>query len=103
MSAARGHQGEAPPRSLRDGGPAGFGGPTGLRRLYVDGGVTLQGFLGAGLIDRLIPTWIPVLPGEGIPLFGSLGVRVPLRLAGVDHASDGFVQTRHEVGTPQAP
>src|SRR5206468_7367612 len=36
---------------------------------YVDGGITVQGFLRAGLIQRLIITRVPVLIGEGIPWF----------------------------------
>ena len=44
----------------------------GYRHLYIDGGVTIQGFLRAGLIDRMTITRIPVLLGSGIPLFGEL-------------------------------
>src|SRR5207302_8004404 len=45
---------------------------TGAHHLYVDGGITIQGFLRAGLIQRLIITRVPVLIGSGVPLFGSL-------------------------------
>ena len=45
---------------------------SGAHHLYVDGGVTIQGFLRAGLIQRLIITRVPVLIGEGVPLFGTL-------------------------------
>ena len=44
----------------------------GFTHLYVDGGVTVQRFLRAGLVTRLIVTHVPVLIGEGIPLFGPL-------------------------------
>src|SRR4051812_31133257 len=47
-------------------------GERGARSLYVDGGVTIQRFLDAGLIHRLILTRIPVLLGDGLPLFGPL-------------------------------
>src|SRR4051812_31764538 len=50
----------------------------GARHAYVDGGITVQRFLRAGLIDRLIVTRVPVLIGEGIPLFGSLAGDVRL-------------------------
>ncbi len=44
----------------------------GLRQLYIDGGLTIQSFLAAGLIDDLTITTIPVLIGEGKRLFGQL-------------------------------
>ena len=43
----------------------------GLQNLYIDGGETIQAFLRAGEIHRLIVTRIPVLLGEGISLFGN--------------------------------
>lgn len=48
-------------------------GHDGHQRCYVDGGKTIQRFLRGDLIDRLIVTKIPVLLGEGIPLFGPTG------------------------------
>jgi dihydrofolate reductase len=43
----------------------------GIGHIYVDGGITIQRFLQAGLIQRLIITRVPVLIGTGIPLFGA--------------------------------
>jgi dihydrofolate reductase len=40
--------------------------------MYIDGGVTIQGFLKQELIDELVITRVPILLGEGIPLFGGL-------------------------------
>ena len=37
----------------------------GIRHIYVDGGITIQRFLQAGLIQRLIITRVPVLIGSG--------------------------------------
>lgn len=44
----------------------------GFKNLYIDGGVTIQNFLKADLIDEMVITTIPVLLGGGIPLFSRL-------------------------------
>jgi len=43
-----------------------------FQHLYIDGGVTIQQFLRAGLINRIVVTRVAVLVGTGIPLFGTL-------------------------------
>ncbi len=48
----------------------------GHQNLYIDGGVTIQNFLEADLIDEMIITRVPVLLGDGIPLFGKLSQRL---------------------------
>jgi dihydrofolate reductase len=70
----------------------------GKRHLYVDGGQTIQRFLRAGLITELTITRIPLLLGRGIPLFGELGVEIPLRLIAATPSENGFVQVRYAVG-----
>jgi len=70
---------------------------SGAHHLYVDGGVTIQEFLRAGLIDRMIITRVPVLIGEGIPLFGTLPHDVQLRHLATRHYPSGLVQTEYEV------
>src|SRR5436309_12226461 len=71
----------------------------GLQHLYVDGGVTIQGFLRAGLIQRLIITRVPVLIGEGVPLFGSLPRDIRLRHVATRHYPSGLVQSEYHVTT----
>ena len=44
----------------------------GFHQLYIDGGQLIQSFLGEDLIDEMIITIIPILLGEGIPLFTTL-------------------------------
>jgi len=44
----------------------------GYNILFIDGGKTIQGFLKLDLIDEIILTKIPIILGEGIPLFGKL-------------------------------
>lgn len=67
----------------------------GLFRLYIDGGVTIQRFLRAGLIDRLIITRLPVLIGQGIPLFGALEKDMPLKLVESRAFPGGLVQSEY--------
>ncbi|MFW9889097.1 MAG: dihydrofolate reductase family protein [Candidatus Thorarchaeota archaeon] len=51
----------------------------GHQDLYIDGGITIQGFLEEDLIDEMIVTRVPVLLGNGIPLFGKLSKRLHFR------------------------
>jgi dihydrofolate reductase len=68
----------------------------GIRHVYVDGGITIQRFLEAGLIQRLIITRIPVILGSGIPLFGPVGRDITLRhVATREYPS--FVQSEYVV------
>lgn len=67
----------------------------GARGVYVDGGVTIQGFLRAGLLDELTVTRIPVLLGAGRPLFGVLDADVPLRHVRTAAFPSGFVQSSY--------
>lgn len=72
---------------------------SGAHHLYVDGGITIQRFLRAGVIQRLIITRVPVLIGEGIPLFGSLPQDIPLRHVTTRHYPSGLVQSEYQVGS----
>jgi dihydrofolate reductase len=70
---------------------------SGAHHLYVDGGITIQRFLGAGLIQRLIITRVPVLIGEGIPLFSTLPRDIRLRHVATQHYPSGLVKTEYHV------
>jgi len=69
----------------------------GIGHVYVDGGLTIQRFLRAGLIQRLIITRVPVLIGDGIPLFGSLPHDVRLHHIATRYYASGLVQSEYEV------
>jgi dihydrofolate reductase len=69
----------------------------GMRHAYVDGGITIQGFLQAGLIQRLIITRIPVLLGAGIPLFGPTQGDIVLRHISTRQYASGLVQSEYVV------
>jgi dihydrofolate reductase len=69
----------------------------GIRHVYVDGGVTIQGFLDAGLVQHLIITRVPVLIGTGIPLFGPVARDISLKHVATRHYPSGLVQSEYEV------
>jgi dihydrofolate reductase len=70
---------------------------SGVQHVYVDGGITVQGFLREGLVDRMIITRVPVLIGQGIPLFGALPRDVRLRQVATQAYASGLVKTEYEV------
>lgn len=69
----------------------------GARHLYIDGGKTIQRFLDAGLIQQLIITRVPILIGNGIPLFGPLKRDILLRHIKTREFASGLVQSKYEV------
>jgi dihydrofolate reductase len=71
----------------------------GVRHVYVDGGITIQRFLAAGLIQHLTITHIPVLLGGGIPLFGELDADIRLHPIATRQYASGLVQSKYEVAT----
>lgn len=70
---------------------------SGAHHLYVDGGITIQGFLRAGLVQRLIITRVPVLIGDGVPLFGTLPRDIRLLHIATRHYQGGLVQSEYHV------
>ena len=59
--------------------------------------MTIQGFLRAGAIQRLIITRVPVVIGEGVPLFGTLPRDIRLDHVATRHYPSGLVQTEYLV------
>jgi dihydrofolate reductase len=70
---------------------------SGTRKIYIDGGRTIQRFLQAGLISEMIITTVPVLIGSGIRLFGALDEDVALEHVETTVYGDGLVQSRYRV------
>src|SRR5256885_8481717 len=71
----------------------------GFKHAYVDGGITIQRFLQAGLVDRMTVTRVPVLIGQGISLFGPLPHDVHLGHIATLSYKGGLVQSRYSVGS----
>jgi dihydrofolate reductase len=69
----------------------------GIQHVYVDGGITIQRFLQAGLIQRLLITRVPVLIGDGIPLFGAIQRDIVLKHIATRQYASGLVQSEYLV------
>ncbi|MGH9496953.1 MAG: dihydrofolate reductase family protein [Candidatus Sulfotelmatobacter sp.] len=70
---------------------------SGVQHAYLDGGITIQRFLNAGLVDRLTITRVPVLIGEGVPLFGALPRDLKLCHIATTAYPSGLVKSEYEV------
>lgn len=79
----------------------------GMEHLYIDGGVTIQGFLQAGLIQHFIITRIPVLLGTGVPLFGPVSSDIQFKHVSTRSYPSGMVQSEYvaaaKAGAPLVP
>lgn len=74
----------------------------GIGRVYVDGGATIRAWLRAGLVDRMTISTVPVLIGEGIPLFGGTTPDIALELERSEVFPGGMVQLTYVVrGDPR--
>jgi len=69
----------------------------GYRHVYVDGGITIQRFLRAGLIQKLVVTRVPVLIGIGIPLFGAVERDILLEHLATRQYPSGLVTSEYRV------
>ncbi|MEM9093276.1 MAG: dihydrofolate reductase family protein [Cyanobacteria bacterium P01_F01_bin.53] len=69
----------------------------GINHIYLDGGTTIQRFLSAGLVDELLITVIPILLGDGKPLFGQLPRDTALTCLNTKRFEFGFVQMHYRV------
>lgn len=67
----------------------------GYARVYVDGGQTARAFIEAGLIHEITLSYVPVLIGQGVPLFGTLPADVSLEHIQTDVLNGGMVQTKY--------
>jgi len=72
-----------------------------FRAIWVVGGGAVSGAcLRHGLADEVRYSILPILIGDGIPFFDSLGSDVPLHLAEVKGYKSGMVALRYEVRAP---
>lgn len=70
---------------------------SGVRHAYIDGGETIRRFLRAGLVHRLVLTRVPILIGQGVPLFGPLDRDIRLQHVKTNAFASGLVQSEYTV------
>ena len=74
----------------------------GERNLWVVGGGNVASqFADAGLLDELIVTVVPVVLGEGKPLFDRRLPGGPMQLTGTRIFDSGMVELRYEIQRPR--
>lgn len=69
----------------------------GLQNFYIDGGRVIQSFLKESLIDELIVTTIPILLGDGIPLFGTMEQQTKLTHVKTTIYNDSLVKSHYKI------
>ena len=78
----------------------------GERNLWVVGGGNVASqFADAGLLDELLVTVVPVVLGEGKPLFDRRPPGGPMQLTGTRVFDSGMVELRYEINArrPRGP
>ncbi|KTC64958.1 dihydrofolate reductase (plasmid) [Legionella adelaidensis] len=68
-----------------------------FQHIYIDGGITIQQFLHAGLINEVTLTLIPILIGTGKRLFGDLDQDIELNHIATTSYLGGFVQIKYQI------
>ncbi len=68
----------------------------GFSSIYVDGGKVIQSFLKEDLIDDLIISKVPVLIGNGIPLFDFLSADLQFKHIKTEVQSNGLVRSYYK-------
>ena len=69
----------------------------GVKKVYIDGGRTIQSFINADLINELIISRIPILIGQGTPLFGQLAHDIKLCHVETRSFDNGIVQSKYTI------
>ncbi|MEL6381226.1 MAG: dihydrofolate reductase family protein, partial [Cyanobacteria bacterium J06626_18] len=67
----------------------------GHHNLYIDGGRTIQSFLEEDLIDEMIITRVPILLGNGFPLFGRLEQSLRFKHKKTDIYNNGLIKSHY--------
>lgn len=67
----------------------------GFKNLYIDGGQTIHSFLKEDLIDEIIITKVPILLGDGIPLFHKLDKQLKFKHVKTEIYNNNLVKSHY--------
>lgn len=71
----------------------------GIKHIWIDGGVTISQFLSLKLVDTMTLSIIPIILGDGIPLFNVVNKEIPCHLISSQSYPSGLVQLKYEIGS----
>lgn len=69
----------------------------GYKHAYIDGGTTIQAFINLQLINELTITKVPILLGDGIPLFGKNDSVINLEEGEAIAFPNDFIQIKYKL------
>lgn len=69
----------------------------GIKHAWIDGGATISQFLDLQMVDSMTLSIIPVILGNGIPLFNVIGKELPCSLVSSQSYPSGLVQIIYEI------
>ena len=69
----------------------------GIKKVYIDGGKLIQNAVELGLLNEITVTTIPIILGDGIPLFGLSGRQTKLKLEKSEVLLNQLVKTKYNV------
>jgi dihydrofolate reductase len=68
----------------------------GIKHVWIDGGMTISQFLNLKMVDCMTLSVIPVILGDGMPLFNAISKEISCRLVSSDSYPSGLVQLKYE-------
>ncbi|MDX8381170.1 MAG: dihydrofolate reductase family protein [Ghiorsea sp.] len=71
-----------------------------FKHAYIDGGTTITFFLNLRRINEITITQVPIILGEGIPLFGKIFESIKLDNARATVYANDFIHTKYRVCSP---
>ena len=69
----------------------------GWKAAYVDGGKLVQSFVRDGLVSDITLTRVPILIGDGLPLFGAIDRDIDLEHVSTESFPSGLVTSKYRV------